>query len=124
MKSNYNYLVKLIKPVGLQKMKVIIITTIINLLSTSFTETLKTWRSLESKYNDISKFYSLLDKFKPHKVITTETRERKIRVMNNVVKLCDYYFNFYEKAYHKSTLNEKEGCNPKQFKRVDNDLPE
>ena len=81
-------------------------------------------RSLESKYNDISKFYSLLDKFKPHKVITTKTRERKIRVMNNVVKLCNYYFNFYEKAYDKSTLNEKEGCNPKQFKRVDNDLPE
>ena len=42
MKSNYNYLVKLIKSVGSQKMKVIIITIIINLLSTSFTETLKT----------------------------------------------------------------------------------
>ena len=41
MKSNYNYLAALIKSVGLQKIKVIIITTI-NLLSTSFTETLKT----------------------------------------------------------------------------------
>ena len=41
MKSNYNYLVKLIKSVGLQKIKVNIITTI-NLLSTSFTKTLKT----------------------------------------------------------------------------------
>ena len=32
-------LVKLTKPLGLQKMKVIITTTIMNLLSTSFTET-------------------------------------------------------------------------------------
>ena len=81
-------------------------------------------RSLGSKQNNISKFYSLLDKFKPYKVITIETRERKTRVMNNVVKLYDYYFNFYEKANDKSTLNEKEGRNSKQFKRVDNDLPE
>ena len=44
--------------------------------------------------------------------------------MNNAVKLYDYYFNFYEKTYEKSSLNEKEGHIPKQLKRVDNDLPE
>ena len=43
MKSNYNYLVKLIKSVGLQKMKVNITTTI-NLLSTNYRKTLKTFK--------------------------------------------------------------------------------
>ena len=40
MRSNYNYLAQLLKSLGLQKMKVIIITTII-LLSRSFIETFK-----------------------------------------------------------------------------------
>ena len=57
-------------------MKVIIITTI-NLLFTGF----RLWkilkRSLDSKYNNISKFYNLLSEFKIHKVISTKTRECK-----------------------------------------------
>ena len=40
MKRNYNYLAQLLKSLGLQKMKVIIITTII-LLSRSFIATFK-----------------------------------------------------------------------------------
>ena len=44
--------------------------------------------------------------------------------MNNVVNLCNNYFNFYEITYDESTLNEKEGRNTKQFKLVDNALPE
>ena len=44
--------------------------------------------------------------------------------MNNVVNLYNNYFNFYEITYDESTLNEKDGRNPKQFKLVDNALPE
>ena len=42
----------------------------------------------------------------------------------NVVTLYKNYFNFYEKTYDGSTLNEKEGCNPNQFKIADDVLPE
>ena len=34
-------------------------------------------RSLESKYNDISKFYRALNEFKNHKTNTDETQQRK-----------------------------------------------
>ena len=43
--------------------------------------------------------------------------------MNNVVKLYNNYFDFYKKAYDESALDEKERCDPKQFKIVDNNLP-
>ena len=35
--------------------------------------------------------------------------------MNNVVKIYDNYFDFYEKTYDASALNEKEGHGPKKF---------
>ena len=44
-------------------------------------------RSLESKYNDISNFYKILNKFKNHKTNTDNTQHRKNKVINNVVKL-------------------------------------
>ena len=69
-------------------------------------------------------FYNLLNEFKKHNVTTQEKKVRKIKIMNNVVNLCNNYFNFYEITYDESTLNEKEGRNPKQFKLVDNALPE
>ena len=43
--------------------------------------------------------------------------------MNNAVNLYNNYFNFYEKTFDESALNEKEGRDPKQFKLVDNELP-
>ena len=43
-------------------------------------------------------FYKLLDESREQKVTTTETRERKIRVINNFVNLYDYCFDFYEKT--------------------------
>ena len=100
IKSNQNYLLTLIKPVGLQNKKVIIIITIINLVFTSFRETFKTLE-MESKYNSINKFYMALDECKKHKVITAKTKEYKIRVMNNVVRLYKNYFDFYEKVMMK-----------------------
>ena len=51
----------------------------------------------------------------------------KKRVMNNVVKLYDNYFNSYEETNDEGDLNEKEGNDPKQFKITrmgDNKLPE
>ena len=78
-------------------------------------------RSLESKYDDISKIYMALDEFK---VITAETKERKTRVRNNVLTLYNNYCNFCTKTYDQSALNEKEGSNPNQLKIVDNELPE
>ena len=44
--------------------------------------------------------------------------------MNNVVNLYNNYFDFYKKTYDESTLTEKEGSDPRQFKMVDNELPE
>ena len=79
--------------------------------------------SLGSKYGNISKSYRLLEKVKGHKVITIKTKERKARVMNNALKLYNY-FNFYEETYDESDLDEKEGRNTEQFKIVDNELPE
>ena len=69
-------------------------------------------------------FYNLLNEFKKHNVTTQEKKVRKKKTMNNVVNLCNNYFNFYEITYDESTLNEKEGRNTKQFKLVDNALPE
>ena len=78
-------------------------------------------RSLKSKYDDISKFYMALDEFK---VITAKTKERKTRVMINVVTLYNNYCNFCTKTCDQSALNEKEGRNTNQLKIVDNQLPE
>ena len=45
------------------------------------------YRSLESKYTDISKFYRVLNEFKNHKTNTDETQQRKNKVINNGVAL-------------------------------------
>ena len=72
----------------------------------------------------MSKFYRALKEFKECKVITTETKEGKTRVMNNVVTRYNNYFNSYEKTFDESALHEKEGYDPNQFKIVGNGLPE
>ena len=56
-------------------------------------------RSLDSKYNDISKFYSALNKFKNHKSNTEETQQRKNRVLNNSVALYNNCFDSYKKNF-------------------------
>ena len=56
-------------------------------------------RPLSSKYNDISKFYSALNKFKNHKSNTEETQQRKNRVLNNSVALYNNYFDSYKKNF-------------------------
>ena len=81
-------------------------------------------RSLESKYNDISKFYRALNEFKNHKTNTDETQQRKNRVINDVVALYNNYFDSYKKTFHetrnetfdKTTLNEIKTYDSYQFK--------
>ena len=68
-------------------------------------------------------FYNLLNEFEKHDIITPETKDRKTRVINNVVDLYNNYFYFYEKTQDESTFSEKEGRNPRQFKLADNELP-
>ena len=88
-------------------------------------------RSLESKYNDISKFYRALNEFKNHKTNTDETQQRKNRVINNAVTLYDNYFDTYKKTFNetrnetfdKTTLDEIKTYDPYQFK-IESLLPE
>ena len=40
------------------------------------------------------------------------------------MNLYNNYFDFYENTYDQRTLTKKEGRGPKQFKIVDNELPE
>ena len=88
-------------------------------------------RSLESKYNDISKFYRVLNEFKNHKTNTDETQQRKNRVINNAVTLYDNYFDSYKKTFNetrnetfdKTTLDEIKTYDPYQFK-IESLLPE
>ena len=77
-------------------------------------------RSLTSKYYDISNFYKTLNKLKNHKTSTDEIQQRKNKVINNVLKLYNNYFDSYEKIFNetnetfdKTTLDK---INPYQFK--------
>ena len=84
-------------------------------------------RSLESKYSDISNFYEILNEFKNHKTNTDATQQRKNKVINNVVKLYNNYFDSHKKTFNetnetsdKITLDK---INPYQFK-IEVMLPE
>ena len=78
-------------------MKVIIIMTIILLYK--FYRDFHNFkdRPHDSKYNDNSKFYKTLNKFKNHKTNTDETQQRKNEVINNDETLHKNYFNSYKK---------------------------
>ena len=53
--------------------------------------------SLDSKYNEINDFYTLLNEFiKTHEASTTETKNRKIRILNNANQLYNKYFDTYK----------------------------
>ena len=73
-------------------------------------------RSLESKYNDISKFYRALNEFKNHKANSGETQQRKNRIINSVVALYNNYFDSYKKTFNGSALGERKGYDPYQVK--------
>ena len=81
-------------------------------------------RSLESKYNDIIKFYIALNEFKNHKKNTDEAQQCQKRVINNVLAPCNSYFDSYKKTFNetrnetfnKTTLDEIKTYDPYRFK--------
>ena len=81
-------------------------------------------RSLESKYNDISKVCRALNEFQNHKGNTGETQQRKNRVINNAVTLYNNYFDSSKKKFNescnktfdKTTLDKIKTYDPYQFK--------
>ena len=79
--------------------------------------------SLGSKYDEINDFYTLLNAFiNTHKAITTETKDRKNRVFNNVNQLDNKYFDTYKKNYDSEKVKDKEKRERdyKQFEIIDN----
>ena len=53
--------------------------------------------SIESKHGKLKEIYKLLSDFKNHKPITTETKNRKDRILDNVNQLYNKYFDTYKK---------------------------
>ena len=79
--------------------------------------------SLDSKYNEINDFYTLLDSFiNTHGPTTDGTENRKTRIMNNVNQLYNKYLETYNKNYDNENVKdeEKRGRDYKQFEIIDN----
>ena len=53
--------------------------------------------SIDSKHSELKEFYELLSDFKNHKRITTETKNHKDRILNNVNQLYNKYPDTYKK---------------------------
>ena len=65
--------------------------------------------SFGSKYDEIKGFYTLLNTFiNTHEAITTETKDRKNRIMNNVKLLHDEYLDAYKKNYDIKELTDED----------------
>ena len=79
--------------------------------------------SLGSKYDEMNDFYTLVNAFiNTHETTTTETKNRKNRIMNNVNQLYNKYFDTYKKNYDSEKVKdeEKRGRDYKQFEIIDN----
>ena len=79
--------------------------------------------SLSSKYDEGNDFYALLSAFiNTYEATTTETKDRKNRIMNSVKQLYNKYFNTYKKNYDSEKVKEEEkrGRDYKQFEIIDN----
>ena len=55
--------------------------------------------SIDSKHSELKEFYELLSDFKNRKPITTETKNHKDRILNNVNQLYNKYPDTYKKNY-------------------------
>ena len=64
--------------------------------------------SLGSKYGELKKFYKLLSDFKNHKPLTTETKDRKDRIMENINQLYNKYFDTYKKNCNSERVKDEE----------------
>ena len=87
---------------------------------TGFTESLKKIKrmlSIDSKHGELIEFYKLLSDFKNDKRITTETKNRKNRILNSVNQLYNKYFDTYKKLrYRKFKQRDEKFFDPNQFK--------
>ena len=103
-------------------MKLILIMTL-SMLFTGFyrdSEKIKRMVAIDSKNGELKEFKKLLSHLKNHKPITTETKNRKNRILNNVNQLYNKYFDTYRKNYDSEYLNERNEkiFDPNQFKRL------
>ena len=71
-------------------------------------EKFKRMESIDSKHGELKEFYKLLSDFKNHKPITIETKNRKIRVMNNINQLYNKYFDTCKNNYDSEDLNKED----------------
>ena len=78
--------------------------------------------SLNSKYDEMSDFYTVLNEFiNTHEAITNETNDRKSRILSYVMPLYNKYLNTYKKNYDSKNVKdeEKRGRDYKQFEIID-----
>ena len=79
--------------------------------------------SLDSKYDEMTDFYTLLNAFiNTHKATNTETNDRKNRILSYVKPLYNKYLNAYKNNYNnkKVKYDEKRGRDYKQFQIIYN----
>ena len=79
--------------------------------------------SLDSKYDEINDFYTLLHSFiNTHGATTDGTENPKTRIMNNVEQLYNKYFDPCKKDYNSEMVKdeEKRGRDYKQFEIINN----
>ena len=83
-------------------------------------EKIKRMVAIDSKNGELKEFKKLLSHLKNHKPITTETKNCKNRILNNVNQLYNKYFDTYKKNYDSEYLNERDEkmFDPNQFKRL------
>ena len=79
--------------------------------------------SLGSKYDVINDFHTLLNAFiNTHKATTTETNDRKNRILSNFKQLYNKYLDTNKKNYDSGKVKdeEKRAYDYKQFEIIDN----
>ena len=65
--------------------------------------------SLGSKYGEMNDFYTFLNAFiNTHEAITADTKDRKVRTMNNVKRLYDKSLYTYKKNYNIEKVKDEE----------------
>ena len=79
--------------------------------------------SLGSRYGEMNEFYTFLNAFiNTLEGTTTEAKDLKNRIMNNIKQLYNKYLNTYKKYYDSENVKDKEkrGHNYMQFEIIDN----